>query len=107
MDLDDYQDPLDTYLAYQDGIDMKFLVERLGGSITSERPENEEDHHQGMLFDTGVFSDSDEDEEDRFEINKQIVKKSTLVKFRILVSTDSQKTTNNQKIVGPEQLTKE
>ena len=90
MDLDDYQDPLDTYLAYQDGIDMKFLVERLGGSMTSDRPETDEDDHQGILFDSGVFSDSDEDEEDRFNINKQQVKKSSLMKVRVLmVSEDS------------------
>ena len=79
---------METYLAYQDGIDMKFLVERLGGSITSDRSETEEDDQQGILFDTGVFSDSDDDEGDQFNINKQQMKKSTFMKVRVLMGPE-------------------
>jgi hypothetical protein len=60
---------LQTYLAYKDGIDMKFLVERIGGSMTSDRPETEQEDHQAILFSTGIFSDSDEEEENQFGLN--------------------------------------
>ena len=88
MDLDDYQDPLDTYLAYQDGIDMKFLVERLGGSITSDRTANGEDVHQGILLGSGVFSDSDEEEVERYSLSEKKPKNSTL-RLLLMSSTDS------------------
>ena len=67
---------------------MKFLVERLGGSLTSDRPETEEDDQQGILFDTGVFSDSDDDEGDQYNINKQQMKKSTFMKVRVLMGPE-------------------
>ena len=88
MDLDDYQDPLDTYLAYQDGIDMKFLVERLGGSITSDRTGNGEDVDQGILLGSGFFSDSDEEEVERYSLSEKKPKNSTL-RLLLMSSTDS------------------
>ncbi len=48
---------------------MKFLVERIGGSMTSDRPETEQEDHQAILFSTGIFSDSDEEEENQFGLN--------------------------------------
>lgn len=36
LDLDDYQEPEEALAAYADGIDMRYLVNKIGGSLHTE-----------------------------------------------------------------------
>ena len=57
--------------------------------MTSDRPETEQEDHQAILFSTGIFSDSDEEEENQFGLNQQQIAKPSVMKLRVLMGEDN------------------